>query len=296
MRRLGEKVLEFTDEALRLTSNYARRVGTEIRNFSVNLKPGYIKMLVFDIENDLRFFALKRATEHRSQRVEAVDVREALKKFGKPEEFVKSRFRKTETCADSQRITLSNLGTMKEKLEKIHKPMVLDAGCRWGRVSKKLKDFCARDLEIVGVDLDKLSLQYGKTVNRTAVFLRSDIQALPLKDQVFDIIVCSGVIHEVKNLKGRRKAIEELCRVLSPNGLLYMVDAFTKFRIISALTFVFQHVIHIVEWIPKKETIEKMLRENGLKIVSIEGSGTYLGGTITPYTLAAIRAPRPEGS
>ena len=58
----------------------------------------------------------------------------------------------------------------------------------------------------------------------------------------------------------------------------------------------FQHVIDTVEWIPKKETIEKMLRENGLEIVSIEGSGTYLGDTITPYTLAAIRAPRPEGS
>jgi len=287
---LGEKVLEFTDEALRLASNYARDVETEIRNSSVNLKPEYIKMLVFDIENDVRFFALKEATKRRSQRVEAVDVREVLKKFGKPEEFVKSHLGKAENCVDSQRITLSNLETMKEKLEKIQTPIVLDAGCRWGRVSKRLEDFCGKDLQIVGADLDKLSLQYGKTVNRTPVFLCSDIQALPFKNQVFDIVLCSGVIHEVKNMKGRRKAVKELSRVLSTKGSLYIVDAFAKFQTISALTFVFQHVIHDVEWIPKKETIEKMLRENGLEIMSIEGSGSYLSGTIASYTVVATRA------
>jgi ubiquinone/menaquinone biosynthesis C-methylase UbiE len=287
---LGDDVLEFTDEALRLTSNYAKDVETEIRNLSVNLKPEYIKMLVFDIENDVRFFTLKEATKRRSERVEAVDVREALKKFGKPEEFVKSHLGKARNCADSQRITLSSLQTMKDKLEKIQAPIVLDAGCRWGRVSERLKNFCTKDLQIVGADLDKLSLQYGKIVDRSPVFLRSDIQALPFRDQVFDIVLCSGVIHEVKDMKGRRKAVGELSRVLSIKGSLYLVDAFAKFRIISALTFVFQHVIHDVEWIPKKETIEKMLRENRLEITSIKGSGSYLNGTIASYTLVATRA------
>jgi ubiquinone/menaquinone biosynthesis C-methylase UbiE len=217
-------------------------------------------MLVFDVENDVRFFALKKAAERKTQRVEAVDVEDALKKFGKPEEFIRSHMEKAENCVNSQRITLGTLEAMKEKLEQAQTPIVLDAGCRWGRVSKKL-DFYAKGLQIVGVDLDKLSLQYGKTVNRTAVFLRSDIQALPFKNQVFNIILCSGVIHEVKNVKGRRKAIKELSRVLDIKGSLYLIDAFAKFRMISALTFVFQHLIHTVEWVPKKEAIEKMLKE-----------------------------------
>jgi ubiquinone/menaquinone biosynthesis C-methylase UbiE len=282
-------VLEFTGDALQLTSSYTEGVEAEIRKFPVNLKPDYIKMLVFDVENDVRFFALKEATKRGSQRVEAVDVREVLKKFGKPEKFVKSHVGKAENCIDSQRITLNSLKTMKEKLEKTQTPIVLDAGCRWGRVSKRLKDFCAKDLQVVGIDLDRLPLQYGRTVNRTPDFLRSDIQALPFKDQVFDIILCSGVIHEVRNMRGRHKAAKELSRVLVTKGLLYIVDVFAKFRIISALTFVFQHFIHDVEWIPMKETIEKMLRESRLEIMSIKGSGAYLSGTITSCTLIATK-------
>jgi ubiquinone/menaquinone biosynthesis C-methylase UbiE len=153
-----------------------------------------------------------------------------------------------------------------------------------------LNDFCASDLEIVGVDLDKPSLQYGKTVNRNAAFLRSDIQALPFKNGVFDIILCSGVIHEVKTVKGRRQAVEELSRVLNSKGSLYVIDAFAKFQMMNALTFVLQHITRDVEWIPKKETIEKMLRENRLAVTSTEGSGSYMSRTITTHTLVATKA------
>jgi ubiquinone/menaquinone biosynthesis C-methylase UbiE len=96
---------------------------------------------------------------------------------------------------------------MREKLERIETPIILEAACRWGRASRRLKDFYAGDMETVGVDLDKLSLQYGKSIDRTAVFLLSDIRALLFRTQVFDIILSSGVIHEVKNAKGRHKAI-----------------------------------------------------------------------------------------
>jgi ubiquinone/menaquinone biosynthesis C-methylase UbiE len=286
--------LQFSDEASRLASDYAREVKTEVRSFAVNLEPKYIKMLAFDIENDVRFFALKTATKRRSQRVEEVDVREVLKKFGKPKEFVRAHIGKAQNCVDSQRNTLSNLETMREKLHKIVRPFVLDAGCRWGRASKRLKDFCGQDLEIVGVDLDQLALQYGKIIDKNAVFIRSDIRALPLRNQVFDLILCTGVIHEVKSAKGRQEAIREISVALKPEGSLYLVDAFAKLRIVSVLTFVFQHIIHDVEWFQKKELIEKMLRENGLRIISIEGSGSYLGGTIAPYTITASKALRAE--
>lgn len=287
-------MLEFSDEASRLASDYAKGVEAEVRSFAVDLKSEYIKMLVFDIENDVKFFALKMAKKRGSQRVEAVDVEEVFKKLGKPEEFVKSHIGKAQNCVDSQRITLSNLGTMREKLERIEIPIILDAGCRWGRASRRLKDFYARDLETVGVDLDKLSLQHGKSIDRTLVFLRSDIRALPFRTQVFDLILCSGVIHEVKNAKGRHKAIREMSEALKPKGSLYLVDAFAKLRVISAFTFVFQHISHDIEWIPKKDSIEKMLRENGLEAASIQGSGSYLGGTIASYTIAASKATRED--
>jgi ubiquinone/menaquinone biosynthesis C-methylase UbiE len=253
-------------------------------------------MLVFDIENDVRFFALRIATKRGSKKVEEVDVKEVFKKLGNPKEFVKSHIGKAWDCMDSQRNTLSNLEIIREKLQKVETPIVLDAGCRWGRASKRVKDFRDQDLNRVGADLDRLSLRYGKISDRTIVFIRSDIRALPFKNKVFDLILCSGVIHEVKNTKGRKEAIYEMSRALKPGGSLYIVDAFAKLQIISAFTFVLQHVSHDIEWIPKKEAVEKMLRKSGLQVISTLGSGSHLGSLIAPYTIAASKAPRTEGS
>jgi 2-polyprenyl-3-methyl-5-hydroxy-6-metoxy-1,4-benzoquinol methylase len=284
-------VLEFSDEASELASNYAKEVEAEVRSFKINLNVDYLKMLVFDVENDISFFALRMAIKRGSQKVEEVDVREVFKKLGKPEEF-KSHIGKALDCLDSQRNTLSYLELMREKLQKIEAPIILDAGCRWGRASKRVKDFSGQDLNRVGADLDRLSLRYGKILDRTAVFIRSDIRALPFKNQVFDLILCSGVIHEVRNTKGRNEAINEMSLALKPGGSLYIVDAFAKLQIISAFTFVLQHISHDIEWIPKKEAIEKMLRKSGLQVISIQGSGSHLGSTTAPYTIAAIKAPR----
>jgi SAM-dependent methyltransferase len=285
-------MLRFNDEGLRLISDYVEDVETEIRKISVNVEPEYMKMLAFDIENYVKFFGVKEATKHRSTKVEAADVMKALKRFGKPKEFVKSQFRNEEAFLNSQKIALSNLKAIGEKLKEIEAPRVLDAGCGWGRVSKKLQDYTrVKDLEIIGIDLNKLSLQYGKTVNKDAAFFRSDIQAPPFENQVFDIILSSGVIHEVKSMKGRSKAIKEFSRILKPNGVLYIIDAFTESCILSAFTFIMQHIIHNVEWIPKKEAIEKMLKEAKLKTFRVEKGSFHLLGMVTSYTIAAIKEP-----
>jgi 2-polyprenyl-3-methyl-5-hydroxy-6-metoxy-1,4-benzoquinol methylase len=282
-------MIEFSDEALRLVSAYAKQVENEIHGLAADLKPEYIRMLVFDIENDVKFFALKEVVKRKSQRIEALDVDKVSRRFGKPKEFVRSHLGKAQNCVDSQRITLSNLGMISEKLKKIKNPLILDAGCRWGRVSRRLKSFCSTNFEIIGVDLDKLPLQYGRILDKNAAFLCSDIEALPFRKQVFDVTLCSGVIHEVKDMKGRRRAIKEMSQIIRPKGLLCLVDAFTNSRIASALTFMFQHIIHTIEWIPKKTTMESMLRDNGFDIVSVQTSGLHLAGTIAPYTITAMK-------
>jgi len=285
-------MLEFNDEVLRLILDYVKDVETEIRKISVNIEPEYVKMLVFDIENYIKFFGVKEAKKRGSTKVEDFDAIKVLKKFGKPQKFVKSQFRNAEACLNSQKIALGNLKAMGEKLKEIEAPKVFDAGCGWGRVSKKLQDHThVKDLEIVGTDLNKLSLQYGRTVNKDAAFFRSDIQALPFKNQVFDIILSSGVIHEVKSMKGRSKTIKEFSRILKPNGALYMIDAFTESRVISAFTFIMQHIIHEVEWIPKKESIEKMLKEAKLKTIRVEKGSFQLLGMVSSYTIVAIKEP-----
>jgi len=281
----------FSDEALRLILDYVKDVRKLVIKLGFDVKPVYLEMLMFDVENYVKFFSLKHARKRKSRTVEAVDVRHALKKFGKPEKFVKSHLRDQETCANAQMITLSHLGAMKDKIEKIGAPIVLDAGCGWGRFLKKLYSYVPKNFEAIGVDLDHLSLQYGKTINEAAAFLRSEIQALPFKDEVFDMILCSGVIHEVKNVKERKRALQEFARVLKADGQLYIIDAFTMCKFVNIFTRLLQYIPKLeIEWIFHRQQLENMLKENEFRITSVEKGGSRALGTITMYAITAIKS------
>lgn len=282
--------MEFTDDALQLISDYAKRTEDEIRNLPINLKPEYLNTVIFNVKHHVGFYSVKNAMKRGSTKVEVIDVKSALKSFGEPEKFVKSRFRSVKACLTSQRNFLDGLETMKGGLKNVETPMVLDAGCGWGRLSKLLKDHCAKSADVVGVDVDKLSLQYGRFVNRDATFIHAVIEKLPLKDQVFDAVMAGWVLHEVKSAKGREKAVKEFCRVLKPKGMLYIGEAFAKLRIISAITFILQHLTRKVEWIPKREDIEKSLEESGFKIVSIKKDRSHLRGLFISHTLIAEKS------
>lgn len=284
-------MFDFNDEALRLILVYVKDVKNVVTKLGFDIKSEYLEMLMFDIENYVKFFSTRHARKRKAETVEAVDVRYALKKFGKPEKLVKSHLRDPENCANAQRITLTNLSAMREKIKKTREPMVLDAGCGWGRFLKKLHSYAVKNFEMIGVDLDCLSLQYGKTINEVASFLRSEIQALPFKDGVFDIIMCSGVIHEVKNIKGRNKALQEFARVMKPRGQLYIVDAFTRYKTVNIFTRLLQYVPKLeIEWIFHKGQLENMLQESGFKITAVEKTGSLAFGTITGYAFTAIKS------
>lgn len=286
-----------SDEALGLILDYVKDVRNLVIKLGFDIKSEYLEMLMFDIENYLKFFSVKHARKRKATIVEAADARHALKKFGKLEKLVKSHFRGPETCTNAQRITFTYLSAMKKKIEKTRVPIVLDAGCGWGRFVKKLHSYVPKNFEMVGVDLDHLSLQYGKTINESVAFSRSEIQGLPFKDEVFDIIMCSGVIHEVKNVKGRNKALREFARVIKPNGQLYIIDAFTKYKFVNILTRLLQYIPKLeIEWIFHKGQLENLLQENEFKITSIEKTGSRALGTITGYTFTAIARARARGN
>jgi len=281
----------FSDEASRLILDYVKEVRNLVVKLRFDIKPVYLEMLMFDIENYVKFFSLKQARKRKGRRVEAVDVRHVLKKFREPEKFVKSHLGDPENCANAQRITLSHLNAMKDKIEKTRAPIVLDAGCGWGRVLKRLSSYVPKNFEKVGVDLDYLSLQYGKTINEAAAFLRSEIQALPFEDEIFDMILCSGVIHEVQDIKGRDEALKEFARVLKPNGQLYIVDAFTTYKIVNIFTRLLQYIPKLdIEWIFHRRQLENMLKESGFRITLVEKGSSRLLGLITMYAITAMKS------
>ena len=112
--------------------------------------------------------------------------------------------------------------------------LVLDAGCGNGKNMNYLKDKC----EIIGIDSCKNFVTLCK--ERQLNVLESNILNLPFEDSTFDYIISIAVIHHLKTESERYKAIDEMLRVLKPNGKIlvtvwaYESDKFSenkKFKI-----------------------------------------------------------------
>lgn len=106
-------------------------------------------------------------------------------------------------------ITFSLLGNVKDK-------KVLDAGCGSGIRAKILAKKGAR---VTGIDIssEMLSLAKKHCKGLKIQFDRGSIDNLPYKNNSFDIIAASLVIHYLKN---PNKAFKEFYRVLKKGGIL----------------------------------------------------------------------------
>jgi len=101
---------------------------------------------------------------------------------------------------------------------------VLDLGCGTGTLTLMLKR-AHPEAQITGLDGDSKVLDIARNKSRDA-----DIQwdeglasSIPYPDSAFDRVVTSLVIHHLVT-DDKRRAFEEVYRVLKPNGELYVVD------------------------------------------------------------------------
>jgi O-antigen biosynthesis protein len=93
---------------------------------------------------------------------------------------------------------------------------VLDAGCGVGYGSVLLSASGAA--EVTGVDISEAAVeQSARSAAGSASFVVGDLAALPFADDSFDVVVCFETIEHVPD---QERALDELRRVLAPNGLL----------------------------------------------------------------------------
>jgi len=102
-----------------------------------------------------------------------------------------------------------------------HNDTILDAGCGYGR---NLHWFIKNDMNIYGVDMEINAINTLKAQNPAKAdrFHQSTVETLPFKKDSFDHIISSAVLHFAKDTAHFHQMIEEMTRVLKPNGSLFI--------------------------------------------------------------------------
>lgn len=95
---------------------------------------------------------------------------------------------------------------------------VLDVGCGTGRSRRIYVDRCSR---YAGIDLSLGALRLARRRFLDSSWLQGDALRLPFRDESFDVVAFSSVLHHIAD---RRRALAEAARVLRPGGLVFAFD------------------------------------------------------------------------
>jgi len=106
-----------------------------------------------------------------------------------------------------------------EFIDKI-KGICLDIGCGNGRhlipAAEKCRLAIGFDISIKMLEVARKNL--GEKGMRNVMLVRGDARRLPFPDDFFDGILFIAALHNIKGRDGRIKALEEVKRVLKPDG------------------------------------------------------------------------------
>ena len=109
-------------------------------------------------------------------------------------------------------------------LEGKQKPRILDVCCGTGSVILTFKEHFP-DSVAVGYDFSPGMLRRAKEKDTEGqvVFVEGDAAELPFADDSFDVVTCSHVLYELKG-ETRQKALEEMRRVVRPDGCVLLME------------------------------------------------------------------------
>jgi ubiquinone/menaquinone biosynthesis C-methylase UbiE len=90
---------------------------------------------------------------------------------------------------------------------------VLDVGCAGAGLSRLLSERC----DVVGVDIQKSYMDKRRRGRGKLNFLLGDINALPFREECFDLLICTSVLEHLLDLD---HVLPNLKRLLKKNGNL----------------------------------------------------------------------------
>ncbi len=105
------------------------------------------------------------------------------------------------------------------------RPRVLDAGCGDGR---NLMYFLRRGFSCFGIDRDPAAVERVRAFAAQLApdlplqnFRTGEVDSLPWPDAFVDAVVCSAVLHFASDLAHFDRMVEEMWRVLAPEGMFF---------------------------------------------------------------------------
>lgn len=97
---------------------------------------------------------------------------------------------------------------------------ILEVGCGSGGV---IQEVLKRGHKVVGTDISGEMLKEAKETTKDypidAVYIKGDIERIPVSDNSFDVVICVGVLQYLQNDK---KAVGEMNRVLKTDGIVIL--------------------------------------------------------------------------
>ena len=158
-----------------------------------------------------------------------------MSKSHKPHPFEESwrkRFESFAACSDDDAgiagWSSTGLDTRLRQFKSIYKDntsnkgLWLDAGCGAGTYSRFIAN---QGLDVIGLDYSHLSVQKATKKGSNSIdWCVADINKLPLKQEVFDGVVCFGV---TQALESSTTIIHELSEVTKPGGQVW-IDALNR--------------------------------------------------------------------
>jgi len=99
---------------------------------------------------------------------------------------------------------------------------IADIGCGNGRFFKFLSKHIPT--KYTGVDFSKNLLKEAKKLNPAIKnkFIYGEITKIPLKNESQNIVACIAVFHHLPTITMRKKAVNELSRILKKDGILFI--------------------------------------------------------------------------
>ncbi len=98
----------------------------------------------------------------------------------------------------------------------------LDYGCGYGRISRLLKN--AGYVNLIGYDTSIGMIKRGNVENPDLNLQYNESYSLPLKNRSFDAVVLAAVLTSLPGKTLRVLVLEEIKRVLKPNGILILSE------------------------------------------------------------------------